>query len=96
MAIDDIPRTGRGIQRAPEGALGCALRAARMKYFVSQASLAKVAGVHQSQVSRLELGAPNWTLFCRLVEALEGKAVVTVEVVPPEIRALQRLKDTIW
>lgn len=67
-----------------------------MKPFISQESLAKAAGVQQSQVSRLELGAPNWKLFCRLAAALGGKPVVSIEIVPPELLALQRLRDTIW
>ena len=85
-----------GSCQAPEGPLGRAIRVARMEQLMSQASLAQAAGVQQSQVSRLEHGASNWALFCRLAEALGGRPVVTIEPVPDDLRALERLRDTVW
>lgn len=96
LPLADIDIGGRGISRPAVGPLGGAIRVARRQKFLSQAELAKVAGVHQTLVSKLELGAPNWTLFCRLAEALGGRPVVTIESVPAELRALERLRDTVW
>lgn len=96
VPLADIDIGGRGISRPAVGPLGAAIRLARRQKFLSQAELAKVAGVHQTLVSKLELGAPNWTLFCRLAEALGGRPVVTIESVPAELRALERLRDTVW
>ncbi len=96
VPLADVDIGGRGISRPAVGQLGRAIRVARRQKFLSQAELAKVVGVHQTLVSKLELGAPNWTLFCRLLEALGGRAVVTIETVPAELQALERLRDTVW
>jgi len=96
MWLDDIDLGGRGIVRPAVGPLGRALRAARLQQFMSQETLAKSAGVRQTQVSRLELGAPNWTLFCNLIKTLGGAPVVTIEPLDPELEALARLKSAIW
>lgn len=94
--LDDFDIGGRGVCRPAVGPLGRALRAARRTHFISQESLAKAAGVHQTQVSKLELGAPNWNLFCRLVDALGGRPIVTVEALPDDLRRLQQLAGTVW
>ena len=86
----------RTVCRPAVGPLGQALRDARMRRLLSQADVAKAAGVHQTQVSKVELGAPNWSLFCKLVDALGAKPVVTVEAVPDDIRALQRFAGMVW
>lgn len=96
MWLDDIDRGGRGIVRPAVGPLGRALRTARLRQFMSQETLAKAAGVRQTQVSRVELGAPNWTLFCHLIKTLGGAPVVTVEPIDTGLEALARLKHTIW
>ena len=82
MWLDDIDTGGRGIVRPAVGPMGRALRGARLEVFMSQETLARAAGVHQSQVSRIELGAPHWTLFCRLLDTLGGRPVVTIERLP--------------
>jgi DNA-binding XRE family transcriptional regulator len=97
MWFDDIDLGGRGIVRPAVGPLGRALRGARLQVFMSQESLAKAAGVHQTQVSKLELGAPNWSLFCKLVETLGGEPLVTVAPLPAERDLeLKRLAATVW
>jgi transcriptional regulator with XRE-family HTH domain len=97
MWLDDIDLGGRGIVRPAVGPLGRALRGARLQQFLSQESLAKAAGVHQTQVSKLELGAANWALFCRLINTLGGEPVVTVEPLPSEgDRRLLELRATVW
>lgn len=96
MFLDDVDFGGSAVCRPPVGPLGCALRAERRKLLLSQASLAKTAGVHQTQVSKLELGAPNWTLFCRLIDALGGRPIVTVEPRSTGLEALARLAATVW
>ena len=70
---------GRGIVQPAKGPLGRAARAVRHDLFLSQQRLAELAGVSQTAVSRHELGAANWSLFCRIVEAIGGRPVVTVE-----------------
>ncbi|MDQ1684948.1 MAG: hypothetical protein QOC82_1685 [Frankiaceae bacterium] len=96
MWLDDIDRGGRGIVRPAVGPLGRALRTARLQVFLSQASLAKAAGVHQTQVSKLELGAPNWALFCRLIKSVGGEPLVTIQPLPPDSDTLARLRATVW
>ena len=96
MWLDDIDIGGRGICRPAVGPLGRAMRGARLQQFLSQETLAKVAGVHQTQVSRLELGAPNWRLFCHLIKALGGEPIVTVEPLDPKLEELKRLAATVW
>ena len=101
IAFGDVPLAdfdigGRGVSRAAVGPLGRAVRVARRQKFLSQAALAKAAGVHQTQVSKLELGSANWTLFCKLVETLGGEPVVTVKPLDPEKEKWDRLRASIW
>lgn len=96
VQLADLDLGGRGISRAAVGPLGRALRVARRQKFLSQAELAKVAGVHQTQVSKLELGAPNWALFCKLIETLGGEPVVTVKPLDPDKEKWERLRASIW
>ena len=96
MWLDDIDVGGRGICRPAVGQLGRALRGARLQQFLSQESLAKAAGVKQTQVSRLELGAPQWSLFCHLINTLGGEPVVTVTPLDPELEKLKRLARMGW
>ncbi|MBV9099402.1 MAG: helix-turn-helix transcriptional regulator [Frankiaceae bacterium] len=96
MWLDDIDVGGRGICRPAVGPLGRALRGARLQQFLSQESLAKAAGVSQTQVSKLELGAPNWRLFCHLLKTLGGEPIVTVEPFDPKLEALKKLARSVW
>jgi len=101
IAFGDVPLAdfdigGRGVSRAAVGPLGRAVRVARRQKFLSQAALAKAAGMHQTQVSKLELGSANWTLFCKLVETLGGEPVVTVKPLDPEKEKWDRLRASIW
>ena len=73
---------GRGVVLPAKGPLGRALRAARLDLLLSQEQLARSVGASQAAVSRLERGAPNWSLFCRLVDAMGGVPVVTIEELP--------------
>ena len=75
---------GRGICQPAKGPLGRALRAIRHDLHLSQQRVADIAGVNQSTISRLERGGGNWTLFCRIVETLGGRPVITVERVHTE------------
>ena len=70
---------GRGIVRPAQGPLGRVLREARLSVFMSQERLAAAVGASQTAISRVELGHPNWRLFCRCVDALGGRPVVTIE-----------------
>src|SRR3954451_5431933 len=79
MWLDDIDIGGPGIVQPAKGPLGSAVRHTRHELFLSQERLAKIAGVSQAAVSRLELGMPNWPLFCRLVDAMGGHPIVSVE-----------------
>ena len=96
VQLADLDLSGRGVSRPAVGPLGCALRVARRQRFLSQAELAKSAGVHQTQVSKLELGAPNWALFCKLIETLGGEPVVTVKPLDPDKEMWDRLRASIW
>jgi transcriptional regulator with XRE-family HTH domain len=97
MWLDDIDLGGRGICRPAVGQLGRTLRGARLQQFLSQERLAKAAGVHQTQVSKLELGAANWELFCRLVNTLGGNPVLTIEPIKDDIESrLRALRHTVW
>lgn len=99
MWLDDFDVGGRGICRPAVGPLGRALRGARLDQFLSQERLAEVAGVHQTQVSKLELGAPKWAMFCHLVKTLGGHPVVTIEPLSKEdeeLEKLRRLAETVW
>ncbi len=79
MWFDDIDTGGRGFVHPAVGPLGRALRAVRLQLFLSQKQLADLAGTDQASVSRLERGAPNWALFCRLLDAVGAEPQVTVE-----------------
>ena len=70
---------GRGIVQPAKGPLGRAVRGARHDLHLSQQRLADLAGVSQTAVSKLELGRPSWSLFCKLVDAVGGRPVVTIE-----------------
>jgi transcriptional regulator with XRE-family HTH domain len=96
MWFDDIDIGGRGVCRPAVGTLGRALRGARLQQFMSQERLARAAGVHQTQVSRLELGGSDWAMFCKLVRALGGEPVVTIRPLPEDHDRLERLKATVW
>jgi predicted transcriptional regulator len=82
--LDDMDIGGRGIVRPARGPLGRVLREARLSVFMSQETLARSVGASQTAISRLELGAPNWRLFCRCLDALGGRPVVTVQRVRTE------------
>jgi len=84
MWLDDMDVGGRGIVRPAKGPLGRVLREARLSVFMSQARLAMAVGASQPAISRVELGAPNWRLFCQCLEALGGRPVITVERVRTE------------
>lgn len=84
MWFDEMDIGGRGIVRPAQGPLGRALRGARLDVLMSQERLAAVAGVSQTAISRVELGAPNWDLFCRCIEALGGRPVVSIERIRTE------------
>jgi DNA-binding XRE family transcriptional regulator len=95
MWFDDIDIGGRGIVQPAKGPLGRALRAARHDVMLSQQQLADVAGAQQASISRLERGAPNWVLFCRLVEAIGGEPRVSVEPIPGKSE-LWNARDNPW
>jgi predicted transcriptional regulator len=85
MWLDDMDRGGRGIYQPAQGPLGRAVRGLRHELFLSQERLGALAGVSQTAVSRLELGRHvSWSLFCRLVDAVGGQPVVTIERVLTE------------
>ena len=96
MWLDDMDVGGRGICRPAVGPLGRALRGARQHVFMSQETLARAAGVHQTQVSRLELGAANWALFCRLINTIGGEPVVTIQPLVAERDPWARVRGTVW
>jgi transcriptional regulator with XRE-family HTH domain len=96
MWLDDIDIGGRGICRPAVGPLGRAVRGARLQLFLSQERLAKVAGVQQTRVSKLELGAADWKLFCRLVNAIGGEPVVTIQPLPSESERWARARAAVW
>ena len=75
---------GRGIVQPAQGPLGRPLRKTRLDMLLSQERLAKAAGTSQAAISRLERGMPNWELFCRCVDALGGRPVVSIEGIPTE------------
>ena len=81
MWLDDMDIGGRGVVLPAQGVLGRCLRATRLDLLLSQQRLAASVGTSQAAVSRLERGAPNWSLFCRLVDAMGGRPVVTIESV---------------
>lgn len=89
MWFEDVDVGGRGIVQPAKGPLGRALRWARHDLFLSQEQIARIAGVSQATVSRLERGAPNWSVFCRIVDAIGARPVVTVErlLTPREVMA---------
>lgn len=77
--LEDIDVGGRGICQPAKGPLGRALRQVRRDLLLSQPQVARIAGVSQSTVSRVELGAPNWPVFSRIIDVLGGRPIVTVE-----------------
>src|SRR4051794_22600 len=79
MWLDNIDVGGRGIVQPAKGPLRRALRAARHDLVLSQQRPAELAGVSQAAVSRLERGAPSWSLFCQLLDAIGSRPSVTVE-----------------
>jgi transcriptional regulator with XRE-family HTH domain len=80
--LDSMDGDGRGICQPAKGPLGRALRELRHDLWLSQERLGALAGVSQTAVSRLELGRGSWPLFCRLVQAVGGYPVVTIERIP--------------
>ena len=80
----------RGAVLPAQGPLGRCVRATRLDLFLSQQQLATIAGTTQAAISRLERGAPNWPLFCRLIDAMGGRPVVTVESVETERMLYER------
>ena len=74
---DDTPAGGR---LPADGVLGVALRAARDGKVLSQKDLAKLSGVSQSLISRMESGRrTSWQMFCRLLDAMDLEPVLTTK-----------------
>ncbi|HET6909545.1 MAG TPA: helix-turn-helix transcriptional regulator [Mycobacteriales bacterium] len=91
MWFDDMDIGGRGIVQPAKGPLGRSLRATRLDLLMSQERLAEAVGASQAAISRLERGAPSWNLFCRCVDALGGRPVVTIEGIETERMMWNRL-----
>jgi DNA-binding XRE family transcriptional regulator len=80
MWFDDMDRGGKGICQPAKGPLGRALRGLRHDLWLSQKQLGDAIGVCQTTVSKIELGQlESWALFCRLIEGVGGRPIVTVE-----------------
>jgi transcriptional regulator with XRE-family HTH domain len=92
MWFDDMDIGARGIVRPAQGPLGRVLREARLGVLLSQEQLARAVGVSQTAVSRVELGAPSWSLFARCIDVLGGRPVVTIE----RVRTERELMDDLF
>lgn len=93
MWLDDIDVGGRGVVLPAVGPLGRAVRGLRHDLFLSQQGLADIVGVDQSTISRLERGAPNWALFCRILEAVGAEPQLRVDPLKTPAELLGELTD---
>ena len=96
MWLDDMDIGGRGIVQPAKGPLGRATRQIRLDLLISQQRLADIVGVSQTTISRLERGHGSWALFHRIVEAVGGKPVVTVEAAAPTCNKPLELPEVEW
>lgn len=76
--------------------IGLALKDARLKKGLSQRSLGKKAGIHQSHLSKIEAGVVDLQIssLIELSRALELELMLIPRRFVPAVRAVQQVKKT--
>ena len=78
----------RGPRSTPASRFGAALAFERGRRCLSMSELARIAGTHASEISRLERGLrdPRLSTIARLARALEGPVGQLLEGIAPTAR----------